>query len=518
MKMFRLLTSMVVFIAMGAAGCSARSPDFFPKLVGLTVAPSPAPSVAVGDSLQFTATGVCTTPPGTTNPDGSARDTEPCAATSVAWSVDNAAIGGISGGGLFTAGPQTGTVNVNASQDGVSARPVLVTVVPARLISVSIVDASTQGAPKTSLAPSSTTTYQVLGKYSDKPDTSRNVDDNSLIAWSSSNSAVADASPKNTQVTKITAAVVGSADITVNVTPATGTAKSAFVTVQVQNTTANRLDPAVKLNPPVIVAPGAGAPTAASQSQATAVGIYSDGSKQDLPNNGSFVGWTSNPVSIATIDATTGLATAVAKGQTTITATPKPGKFTGAQSTASAILTVTDPVCPIPFLKTNGASTSSASSSTCLSCSTINPDYAIDSDFNNHADISVQLAVMNGTQSLTITSPTLFTPVAGQRAGFVIGRPAGALVTAEVMSQIQISTQLGGQPANSSSISGTGGNPLLRLALLGTEVTGTQAGLITLPVDKPFDSITLTLNSGVATALSTLQVFSACAKALPPAP
>ena len=63
MKMFRLLTSMFALLMFGLAGCGTQSPDFTPVLKTITISPNPAPTVAFGDTLQFTAAGTCTTPP-----------------------------------------------------------------------------------------------------------------------------------------------------------------------------------------------------------------------------------------------------------------------------------------------------------------------------------------------------------------------------------------------------------------------------------------------------------------------
>lgn len=505
MKISRMLAGLCAVAMLGAAGCSAQSPDFTPRLQTITIAPAAAQTLAAGETQQFSASETCSTPP------GSAASSQPCV-KSVSWAVDNALVGSVNGSGLFK-GLSTGTVVLTASADGITSNPVTITVTRPKLVSVSIVDGVTQGAAKTTLTLGSSASYLVLGTYTDSA-TARQVDTDSTIAWSSDKTAVADPNPKNKATTSLTPAATGTMNLSVLVTPVAGagSAQTAQLPITVTNNVPTNLAPAVKLNPPTVVAPGAGTPTIATQSQATAVAVFADGSKQDVANDGNTVTWSSAPTTIATINATTGLATSVAKGQAIITATPKPGKFSGSQTPATATLTVTDPVCPVPLLATGGATASDATSGICLLCSAANDSNVTDGDFNNFATLSVPVALLTGSISLTVKAGSTVTPVAGQQAGFVIGRPTGSLLLAEVLSQVQLSTSLNGTATSDT----TSNQTPLRLDLLGTEVTGAQAGLVSMPVTKPFDSITLTFGGGVASALSSVQVFQACAAVKPP--
>ncbi|MGB7865327.1 MAG: Ig-like domain-containing protein, partial [Candidatus Sulfotelmatobacter sp.] len=81
----------------------------------------------------------------------------------------------------------------------------------------------------------------------------------------------------------------------------------------------------------IAVTPGSASVAAGYTQQFTATGTYSNGTTQNLTTTAS---WTSSNTSVATIKAKTGLATSVAQGTTTITATS--GKISG-----SATLTVT---------------------------------------------------------------------------------------------------------------------------------------------------------------------------------
>ncbi len=91
---------------------------------------------------------------------------------------------------------------------------------------------------------------------------------------------------------------------------------------------------AFRTDPPALVSiavsPTNASIVAAGQQQFTATGTYSDGSQQNLTNSAT---WTSSATSVATIN-TTGLATGIAQGSTTIRATS--GQISG-----SATLTVT---------------------------------------------------------------------------------------------------------------------------------------------------------------------------------
>jgi len=102
------------------------------------------------------------------------------------------------------------------------------------------------------------------------------------------------------------------------------------------------------------------------------------------------------------------------------------------------------------------------------------------------------------------------TSVAPSTAGFIIGRPAGALLSAEVLSGLTITTLRDGVAQESKRVS-SGGilDPLVRLTLLGL-LGNSDTALLSLTTTKPYDAISLTFSTGVASALTTTRVLGAC--------
>lgn len=251
------------------------------------------------------------------------------------------------------------------------------------------------------------------------------------------------------------------------------------------------------------------------------IGTFSDGTTAQVP--ASSFDWVSATTAAATINAN-GLATGVAQGSSIITATLKSGvspEITNpARRTAATTLTVTDAVCTGPILKTAGATTTTAKSPTCLVCAVTNPDNAIDNDANTAATMSVTLGVVDVTTTLNAISATTITPVANangspQRAGFIISRPPGQLLSVGLLSsQLTVNTL----DANGVVVETDGGSisDALRLTLLGQFVAGEDVALISLPVTKPFKTLQIVFDSGTVGAVDNVLVGSACSTVVPP--
>ena len=251
----------------------------------------------------------------------------------------------------------------------------------------------------------------------------------------------------------------------------------------------------------------------------TAVGKYSDGVERDVPD--SEVNWTSSSDTIASIDAN-GVATAgdtVSSAGVDITATLKVPPSAG-NASASAKLYVTSDGCTTPLLQSQGATTlTPAPVGICLTCGVDNANAAIDGDAATFAGLKVPVGLLNAQQSLDVnasaTAPYTVPFAAGSRAGFVIGRPTGTLVLAEVATQVQISTLRNGAVQESSSTL----TPL-RVDLLGTQLLfgpGEDLALVSMNTTVPYDGVRVTLVSGVASALNGINVFGACGTVEPPA-
>ena len=200
-------------------------------------------------------------------------------------------------------GRNVGTVTVTAGPLGGTTAQATVTVNPPTLVTLTIAPAAV------TLAVGQTQAVTATGTYTD----GTTQDLTSTAAWTSSHEAVATVTNPGGVVT---ARAVGQAIITV-----TAEGKTATATVTV--------------TPPALTVLAL-APTLPTHAVGQAVqfhvtGTYTDGTTQDLTGT---VTWTSSDATVASITFPAGLATAVAAGQTTITATHADGM------TVSTTLTV----------------------------------------------------------------------------------------------------------------------------------------------------------------------------------
>lgn len=244
----------------------------------------------------------------------------------------------------------------------------------------------------------------------------------------------------------------------------------------------------------------------------TAIGLYEDGVERVVQN--ADLDWTSSATAVATV-AANGLATGASSGTTTITARLKngvDGTVTGNLRRAITTLTVTDAVCTSPYTAATGATLKPDTTGLCLLCSLTNAGNVIDGIAATYATSYVPVGLLGATQSVTVKGAVTTPGVGGQATGFVVGRPAGKLLLAELFSQLKVETLLAGEVQQSSSATVP-----LRLDLLGLELTGNnETALASIQAVRPYDAIRLTFNSGLASALSSLQLYSACVVAQPP--
>lgn len=239
--------------------------------------------------------------------------------------------------------------------------------------------------------------------------------------------------------------------------------------------------------------------------------------------------WVSSDVAVATIDSNTGVATGEMESATavTITATANvPGSPVNGD-TATASLRVTSEVCTTPLLASEGVLAQSIIDPfACPGCFITNPGNAIDGVPTTFSTVFAALGLLGGEATLRAQTQNIDPPLrsypfpfqGGDNAGFVIARPVGALVLAEVFSQVQVRTALGGVIQESSggpTAPPNGIIPLpLRVDLLGQAVNGQyDLALVSIRTSTPYDAIDLTFNSGTATALSDVLVFQACGTA-----
>ncbi len=275
----------------GCGGSSSLAPGGSTKaLTALAASPGTA-SIAVGATEQFNAMA--------TYSDGSTANVT----ASAHWTDADPKVATIGPSGDATA-VAAGSTTVTATLDGMSGNATLTVGAAAKTLTAIAVSPATA-----SIAAGATQQFTAKATYSD----SSTADVTATVAWTTSNAAVA----KINAAGLLTAQSSGSVTVTATLDSVSG---SATVTVPV----------AVKTLTSIALSPGTVSIAAKTTQQFTATGNYSDGSKADV--TGSVVWTTANPA-VATVNPS-GLATAVAAGSTTVTAS-----LSGI--TGSATLTVT---------------------------------------------------------------------------------------------------------------------------------------------------------------------------------
>lgn len=516
MKMFRLPAGMIALLMLGLVGCSAESPDFTAKLVTFSIAPSTA-NVPLGDTFQFTSSATCTTPP------GSAQTTASCT-PDIQWKVQ--AISGATGNGtvsktgLFTA-TSPGDVKVVATAGGMNSSATI-TVGPGVIKTLVVTPATA------SIAQDSSQDFLVQATYSDNPGQPVTLRTGDTIEWTSTPTTVATVSPTTGNTTTASSLqVAGTATITAcTPTCATATATGS-ATLTVTNQRLIGLSADQKLTPPTQTIP-AGIDSAPYQM----IGTFSDGTVTTTgPIKNSQIDWTFTPAdgSIATlntVDATGSSVTmhGVALGQATLKGTLKAGVAPSITDPnkrfETGTLSVLQGYCTVPYAQP-AASTTVTLDPLCLGgllCSVTNPNNVIDSDPATFASLNSTVGLLTSGETLQINSGAAAQP-GGTTVGFVVARPAGLLLSAEVLSQFTVQTLLGTANPNTQTVQETFNvsasttlPPLLRLTLLGT-IGGVDQILVSFDTtaSKSYDGLSIKFNPGVAGALETTNVYSACA-------
>jgi type II secretory pathway component GspD/PulD (secretin) len=274
-------------IALGPAPSSTTSGIVSPAvsltitgatLKSISILPATA-SLAPSGTQQFTATGIFS--------DGSRQDIT----ADVTWDSSNTAVATIGAQTGLAVGQGAGTTAITATLGNISSPAASLTGTSAALQSIALAPASV------SVARNGTAQIQAIGTFSDG--TQQNV--TSSATWTSSNTGIASVGVGSGLVRGITS---GSAQITAVI----GTVKSSPAPVTVTSAALKSIS----------VSPVNRAVAVGTSVQYTATGTYSDGSTQDVT---SAAAWTSSKTSVAEIGASSGLATGVAAGTTSITAT-----------------------------------------------------------------------------------------------------------------------------------------------------------------------------------------------------
>ncbi len=272
-------------------------------LVSITVSPTTA-SIAAGDTQQFTATAHY-----------SNLSTQNLTDT-VTWSSSLTSFGTVSNAsgsqGLAT-GVAAGATTITAT-DGLILGTAVLTVTPAVLVSITV------SPNPASIAAGGTQQFTATGHYSDLS----TEDLTSTAIWSSTLASAATIS--NTTGSQGLATGIGTGVTTIEATDPSSL---------IQGTAVLTVTPAVLVS--ITVSPTTASIAAGGTQQFTATGHYSDLSTADLTDT---VTWSSSLTSFGTVSnasGSQGLATGVADGATTITATD--GLILG-----TAVLTVTPAV------------------------------------------------------------------------------------------------------------------------------------------------------------------------------
>ena len=252
-----------------------------PALQSIAVTPA-NPTIALGTTQQFTATG--------TYSDGSTQDLT----NSATWTSSNSSAASVTSSGLVSgAGAGTSTITATSGSIAGSTTIAFFAVTPT-LVSITVTPANPM------LALGTTQQFAATGTFSD----GSTLDVTSSATWTSSNSAVANvtssglasgAGPGTSAITASLGSIVGSTTITFFAAAPT------LLSIAVTPT-----------NPSISVG---------TTQQLTATGTYSDGSTQNLTTQVSWASSSSLNATISNVQGSIGLATGVAQGFTTMTAT-----------------------------------------------------------------------------------------------------------------------------------------------------------------------------------------------------
>ena len=278
--------SATVTASVGSVSATATLTVTAKALTAIAVSPATA-TVAAGQTQQFTATA--------TYSDSSTANVT----TAATWTTASASVATITSGGLAT-GVAAGTTNVTAAMSGISATAAL-TVTAKTVTSIAVSPGST------SVSVSQTQQFTATATYSDN--STANV--TSTATWTTGSASVATINSAglatgvaagSTTVQAALSGVSGSATLTVTATAVTS----------------------------IAVTPSTASFAMGSTQQFTATATYSDGSTGNVTTTSA---WAAANTAVAIIDSS-GLATGVASGSTSVTAT-----LSGVSGSASVSVT-----------------------------------------------------------------------------------------------------------------------------------------------------------------------------------
>ncbi len=286
MKKTTALLFIALLLSTFLTGCGCGGGDNPPSaLLSLEVSPAD-PSIALGTTQQFKATGVFS--------DNTTRDMT----ASVTWSLSNEAVASISNDVVskgLARSLSTGTTKVTAASGSVSGSTSL-TVTAATLVSIEVTPKNPASAAGASQQ------FKATGTFTDNS----TQDVTSLVTWSSSDPSIA-------TISNDTASKGSAHALSAGTTTVTATSGDIFGSTSFRVTAASLVTLDITPKDPTVIK--------GMTRQFKATGTFTDNSSQDMT---SVAAWSSSDPSIASISnaaGSQGLATSLSGGTTSITAT-----------------------------------------------------------------------------------------------------------------------------------------------------------------------------------------------------
>ncbi len=378
-------------------------------LVSIAVTPA-LPSIALGTTRQFTATGTYT--------DSSTQDLT----TAVTWSSSSGAVATISnaGGsqGLATSAG-TGTTTITATDPGTSAAgTATLTVTAATLVSIAV----TPALP--SIALGTTRQFAATGTYTDNT----TQDLTTAVTWSSSSGAVATIGNSGGSQGLATSASTGTTTITAT-DPGSSIAGSTTLTVTAATLVSIAVTPAL---PSIALG---------TTRQFTATGTYTDSSTQDLTT---AVTWSSSSGAVATISnagGSHGLATSASPGSTTITATD-PGSSIAGSTTLTVTAATLVSIAVTPALPSIALGTTRQFAATGMYTDSSTQDLTTAVTWSSSSGAVATISNAGGSQGFATSAGTGTTTITATDPGSSIAGSTTLTVTAATLVSIAVTPVL----------------------------------------------------------------------------
>jgi len=286
---------LLIGIALPIMGCGTSEVD------SLQVTPTLVTMVP-GATIQLTATGIYS--------HGTGPSTTQDLTSQVTWKTASADVATVSSTGVVT-GVGPGTISITASIKGftgllsaTSAVTVIGSTTPP--VNNDITTLTITPSSQTLASPGATATYTAVGTTAG----GASVNVNGLVVWSSSSSEIATV---NASTGVVTATGPGTATIQAQFTNADSTVATGTASITVTGTGSTDND----ITSITVIPGGQSVPSPGDTATFVAVGTTGSGSTVSMSG---LATWSASAPQIGTINATTGVATAVGQGTTTITA------------------------------------------------------------------------------------------------------------------------------------------------------------------------------------------------------